>query len=245
MTTETAARFRVASLSETGWRRSLNQDRLVVRPLAGDALLLAVADGMGGHVGGEIAAQIAVDTLAAMARISGDEILLLMEAMEEAGARVLAEAERRPELRGMGCTLTAALADNGRLSWGQVGDSRLYLYRQGGLRQITTDQNLAWSLVAAGRLTPEEARISPYRHLLDQCVGCLSCRPASGSLELRPGDWLLLSTDGLHGELPAASLAGILMTAGEPDRAVLNLVQAALDAGGNDNITAVLAEFQG
>jgi PPM family protein phosphatase len=165
----------------------------------------------------------------------------LEEMIKKAGHRVRAEAERRAELRGMGCTLTVALIENGTLFWGQIGDSRLYLYRRSELRQITTDQNLAWSLVEAGQLTPEEARISPYRHLLAQCVGCRDCRPAGGALQMEPGDWVLLTTDGLHNELPAARFAQILTAVEEPEQAVRKLVQAALDQGGSDNVTAIVA----
>jgi PPM family protein phosphatase len=122
-----------------------------------------------------------------------------------------------------------------------VGDSRLYLYRQDELRQLTIDQNMAQSLVAAGGLTPEAARVSPYRHILEQCVGCRSCRPASGSVKGRNGDLLLLTTDGLHGELSANEIGAILATTSDPDRVALTLVETALARGGQDNITVIVA----
>jgi PPM family protein phosphatase len=244
MSLETATRFLVASHSEIGRRRQTNQDRSLVRFLDGDALLLAVADGMGGQAGGEIAAQVAVNTLAGMTRVGQGQQEHLAVMIKKSSYRVMAEAERRAELRGMGCTLTVALVENDRLFWGHVGDSRLYLYRQRELFQITTDQNMAWRLVKAGRLTPAEARLSPYRHLLDQCVGCASCQPVGGTLEIRAGDWLLLSTDGLHNELSTTRLTHLLAMARKPERAVRTLVQAALNHGGGDNITAMVAEVQ-
>jgi PPM family protein phosphatase len=238
---EAATRLWVACRSETGYRRPANEDRLLVQELSGEAMLLAVADGMGGQPGGEVAAQLAVDTLAQWAREAGGGALSPVEMIQAANRRILEEGEHRPELRDMGCTLTVALVENDCLSWGQVGDSRLYLYRHDKLRQLTIDQNMAQGLVAAGRLSPEEARISPYRHILDQCVGCRSCRPVSGSLEVRSGDLLLLATDGLHGELIASEIGAILATAGDPDRAAHALVGAALAHGGQDNITVIVA----
>jgi PPM family protein phosphatase len=238
---ETAAHLWLACRSEIGNRRPVNEDRLLVQELAGEAMLLAVADGMGGHPGGEVAAQLAVDTLAQWAREASGGALNLVEMIKAANLRILEEGERRPGLRDMGCTLTVALVENACLSWGQVGDSRLYLYREDELRQLTIDQNMAQGLVTAGRLSPEEALVSPYRHILDQCVGCRSCRPASGSLEVRSGDLLLLATDGLHGELVASEIGAILTAAGDPDRATQALVEAALAHGGQDNITVIVA----
>jgi PPM family protein phosphatase len=237
----TAIRPRTASLSEIGFRRQKNEDRLLIRELAEGATLLAVADGMGGHAGGEIAAQLAIDTLAGMAPELNSQPHHLVRMIEKANQAVQAQADHQPELRGMGCTLTAALVGNGRIFWSHVGDSRLYLFRGGELRQLTTDQNMAQHLVETGRLTPEEARNSPFRHLLAQCVGCGFCRPASGSLQGEKSDLLLLATDGLYGELPTHRIAAILKEVEEPDRIVQLLVRAALDSGGHDNITAIVA----
>jgi PPM family protein phosphatase len=214
---------------------------LLVLNLNGDVILLAVADGMGGPPGGEIAAQLTVDTLARLALVRGKAVFDLLAMIEAANHRVLTEGERQPNLQGMGCTLTVVLVEENLLSWGQVGDSRLYLFRRGKLNRLTTDQNLAQQLVAAGRLSAEEARFSPYRHILEQCVGCRSCRPESGKMELFNGDQLLLATDGLHGEMADEEIGSILAAAGEPDRIALALVEAALAHGGRDNITVVIA----
>ena len=243
MSAQTTTRIRTAAHTHPGHWRPINEDRFLVRELSAEAVLAAVADGMGGHAGGEIAAQSAVDSLAEFSPRPGADESQLVLAITAANDRVLDEASRRPGLQGMGCTLTVALVEKekGQLSWGQVGDSRLYLLRAGELRQLTTDQNLAQSLVAAGQLTPAEARESPYRHMLNQCVGCRECVPASGRLPVEAGDLLLLSTDGLHGELSAGKIRDLLTAESDLERLARALVQAALARGGKDNVTVVLA----
>jgi PPM family protein phosphatase len=237
--TKTVTRLRTASLSDLG-SRPRNEDRLLVRELAAAMVLLAVADGMGGEAAGDIAAQLAIDTLAELAPPSGTEEAHLLAQIEAANNRILAEADRRG-LPGMGTTLTAALVADDRLIWGHVGDSRLYLFRDGTLRQLTRDQNVAGRMMAAGQFTPAEARVSPYRHLLEQCVGCGRCQPDHGRLLLRTGDLLLLASDGLTGELADEAIAACLGGSTDLERTARDLVAAALAEGGPDNVSVVLA----
>lgn len=123
-----------------------------------------------------------------------------------------------------------------------MGDTRLYVFRRGRLIQVTPDQSMAQLLVEEGKITPDEARTHPYGHLLDQCVGCPTCEPVTGSLKVEPGDLLLHSTDGLHDALPESDIVRILATPGSAVEEIVDaLIQAPLDAGGNDNVTCVLA----
>jgi serine/threonine protein phosphatase PrpC len=241
LNTTVLSRLRIAARSATGARRR-NEDRFLVRELTADTLLLAVADGMGGEAAGDVAAQLAIDTVAALLPGPEAEETHLLTQIETANERVLAEADRRG-LSRMGTTLTVALISGNTLTWAHVGDSRLSLFRERKLRQLTLDQNAAGSMVAAGRLTPEEARFSPYRHMLEQCVGCLSCHPARGRLTLRAGDLLLLATDGLHGELSNEVIAALLGGANDLERIAQSLLDGALEQGGHDNVTVVLASF--
>lgn len=235
----TLAPLQAAFFSETG-SRPRNEDRLFVQQVDAETMLLAVADGMGGGSAGDLAAQLAVDTLAAVAPGAGEEETQLPALIQAANERILAEAGRRG-LPDMGTTLTVALVAGDELIWAHVGDSRLYLFRRGDLRQLTPDQNAAGRLVAAGRLTPAEARISPYRHLLEQCAGCGSCRPDRGRIALQSGDLLLLATDGLTGELSDEAIAACLRQRTDLEQAARNLVAAALAQGGHDNVTVILA----
>jgi protein phosphatase len=123
-----------------------------------------------------------------------------------------------------------------------VGDTRFYVFRQGRLIQVTTDQTMAQLLVEEGKITPDEARTHPYGQLLDQCVGCPMCEPSTGTYRIEKGDLLLHSTDGLHDALPETEIVRLLATPGATVDAIADaLIQAVLDAGGNDNVTLVLA----
>lgn len=228
------------ALTHRGLKRPDNQDRYLVRELPGDGLLLAVADGMGGQAGGGVAAQMAVEALQGLDPEQAASRAGLKRLFTDTCRQILCKAEANPELEGMGTTLTAVHVQGGRATWAHVGDSRLYLWRAGSIRQISQDHNAAAFMVAEGLLEPEQAGVHPSRHMLLDCLGCGDCEPDTGSLDLRPQDLLLLTTDGLHGAVPDPEIRAVLAGPPAGPRPKLEyLLQKALEAGGRDNITAV------
>lgn len=231
----------IATLTHRGLVREVNEDRHYVKCLDGQALLMAVVDGMGGGPAGSAAAEIMREALTEYPADAPHPAQALSDLVVAASEAILAIARDDPALEGMGTTVTATVLSNGTAHWVHVGDTRFYVFRQGRLTQVTTDQTMAQLLVEEGRLTPDEARTHPYGHLLDQCVGCPNCDPVTGSLRIEPGDLLLQSTDGLHDALSARKIAAILRSPhASVDEIARLLIQAALDAGGADNVTLVL-----
>ena len=229
-------------LSHQGMVRTSNEDRFLIRELTAETILLAVADGIGGMTGGQIAAQITVDTLTAFSP-PADDIANLPGRMALAVNRaVCAEADRQATLKDMGCTVTVALVQADTMSWAHVGDSRLYLFRDNLLRQVTTDHNLAQQLVEQEDLSQLEARHASTRHILTQCVGQIDCRPDTGREPLLAGDIILLCTDGLHGTISDTNIALQLRRAVDLKTKTEGLLNRALRSGGQDNVTVVLAE---
>lgn len=249
----------MAVRTDTGRVRSHNEDsslllqlELFAQPEAAPALLGAVADGMGGHTNGQLASKMALRALAASvvqglnrAPLEGPQALtqeqavnLLAEAVQASAAQ-LAEAERHG-LVDMGTTLCAALLLGRRAFIANLGDSRAYLY-DGELQQITEDHSVVAQLVARGELTPEEARSHPRRNEIYRMLGFgRITRPDLFVLDLEPGDLLLLCSDGLTGHVTDAELASLL-SAGRPlEETAAELVASANQAGGEDNITALL-----
>ena len=232
-------RFRWAALTDDGRVRDHNEDAIWPEPGSGDSigpLLVAVADGMGGHAGGEIASRTAIDTAVGV----GGSAALRIQA---ANLAVLDDANRRPRLAGMGTTLTlAVIGPDGRVDLGHVGDSRAYLLRAGALKMVTTDHSYISEMMAAGRLTPEEAATHPYRSVVTRAIGL---EPAvdvdTFELELTPGDRLLICSDGLSSLIDDAAIAGVLNES-DPAAAARGLVEAANRAGGDDNISVVIVD---
>jgi len=231
-----------AARTHQGFKRRHNEDRHLIQEIGADEVLLAVADGMGGEAAGEVAAQMAVDHLAERTgAVTWDESALVAEFRRVCGD-IQARAQAEPAREGMGTTLTAAYIHGDRVAWAHVGDSRLYLWRDGRLDQITRDHTAATVMVEQGTLSQAEAQAHPARNMLFDCVGCGSCSPDSGAFESRPGDLILLTSDGLHDAVPRAVVMDILGRTDELDDRLAALIQAALDAGGRDNITAVALE---
>lgn len=228
------------AITHPGFKRLDNQDRYLIREYAGGGMLLAVADGMGGEAAGDLAAQMAVEGLRGLDPGRPVTEAGLTQLFRAACRKILCKAEANPGLEGMGTTLTAAFVAERRAVWAHVGDSRLYLWRRGELSQISRDHTAAAFMAEEGMLDREQARSHPARHMLLDCVGCGDCEPDSGTLGLRPGDRLLLATDGLHDRVPARTIAAVL---GDPqgglEQRLEALVQEALRAGGRDNITVV------
>ncbi len=233
--------LRSGSATDTGLVRSVNQDLAVET-----GTLFAVADGMGGHAGGEVAARLAVDTLTVAfgAKPSGTG---LSEAVNEANRVVFEHSMDNPELRGMGTTMTAAALVNEDnrdvIALVNVGDSRSYRYHEGELTQITVDHSLAEEMVRSGEISESEAAVHPHRHILTRALG-VSDDVAVDLWRIQPtrGDRFLLCSDGLTNELDAPQIAEVLSTVPDPQVAADLLVRAARTHGGSDNITAVVVD---
>ena len=236
--------LRSGSASDVGRVRNVNQDLPLERPN-----LYAVADGMGGHVGGEVAARVAVETLEqAFERTPTVEGLL--EAFSEANTAIWHESQANADLRGMGTTLTAVALVGGTegrdvLALANVGDSRAYLFSGGVITQVTDDHSLAEERMRQGEMTEEEAAVHPQRHILTRALGVSSQVEADmWELELRTGDRLLLCSDGLTNEVGSDEMAAILGEVDDPAVAARRLVDAANRHGGADNITVVVVDVQ-
>jgi protein phosphatase len=164
--------------------------------------------------------------------------------LEHCGERIEQQTTRDGRLEGMGTTATVAIADRKTTYWAHVGDSRMYLFRSGSLKQITTDHTFVRELIEEGSMTKQEAARHPLRNMLDQCVGCASMRPDSGKLDVQAGDRLLLCSDGLTRHVSDEAIDSVL-TRETDGQAVEALLEQALDAGGKDNVTAVILDVSG
>lgn len=228
--------------------RANNEDAAHVDAALGFALL---ADGLGGPPGGEVASALAVDAAARVLRraLSGaPDPDLAAEALREAFDAAQEEIRRRalatPELRGMGTTLVTVVVTGARYVVAHVGDSRAYLVRAGHATALTSDHSWVQERVAAGLLTPEEARVHAYRNLVTRALGLdASAHPDVGHGALEPGDVVLLTSDGVHGVLSDRLIAE-LARGRAPEAAARALVEGALGAGGSDNATAAVLRLR-
>ncbi len=232
--------FAWATRTEVGRVRDHNEDSVwpTTDGSTDEVLAVAVADGMGGHAGGEVASATALDT--AMA-VSGEPAMRVLAA----NLAVVDAARQRPRLAGMGTTLTLALLDpDGDLDIGHVGDSRAYLLRAGTLQQLTRDHSYVADLIAAGKLTPKEAETHPYRSVLTRAIGLdPTVEVDSYGIVLQSGDRILLCSDGLTSMVSDGPLSEILSRDDSPPAATADtLVTAANDAGGIDNITVIVID---
>ena len=233
--------IRYAMRSDIGQLRESNEDAAYA-----GARLLAVADGLGGHAGGEIASAAAIDALRPLdAELpAGDLLNALEHAVHQANDAMRHIAESDPSLRGLGTTLTAMLWSGSQLALVHIGDSRAYLLRDGDLFQITHDHTLVQTLVDEGRLSPEEAASHPQRSLL---LRAIDGRQSEPDLQLQlqdaqAGDRYLLCSDGLYTVVSAEKLREVMTTLADPEDAVRKLVDLANQGGGPDNITCVVAD---
>lgn len=234
--------LRYAARSDVGLVRSNNQDSAYAGPH-----LLVVADGMGGHAGGDVASSVAI---AALAPLDGeshgpdDALDELERALEEAREEIISRSESNPELAGMGTTVTAILRAGNKLAMVHLGDSRGYLLRDGVLTQVTTDHTFVQHLVNTGKITPEEAETHPQRSVVMRVLGDfdVDIAPDLSVREARPGDRWLLCSDGLSGFVSGETIARTLYELTDVDTCAERLVQLALRAGGGDNVTVVVAD---
>jgi protein phosphatase len=234
--------LRHGGVTDVGHVRASNQDELLV-----EGELVAVADGMGEHQRGEVASRLAIQTLkdAFGADPSADG---LVSAVQEANRVVVERAQTAAELQGMGTTIAAAalVGDEGRtaLVVVNVGDSRVYLFREGDLARLSSDHSLVAQLVRAGELTEEAARTHPQRHILTHVLGLSAdVEPFVTQTVPASGDRLLLCSDGLFNEVGEDEITGVLASVSDPEEAANRLVALANEHGGSDNITAVVFDM--
>jgi serine/threonine protein phosphatase PrpC len=253
----------IAVRSDIGRVRSNNEDAFIVADLATGAqldaiaagasfdlphegLLLGVSDGMGGHQAGEVASSLVLDSLrqALTAAQSGPVQERLELAVRRANAAVL-HAARSQSKPGMGATLTGVVAIGGEAHIAEVGDSRAYLCRGGSLHQLTRDQSLVQMLVDGGMISSKDAKHSPHRNVIVQAMGLADdVRVAIGRLALRRLDTMLVCCDGISNAISDDELLRILSWHA-PRRAAARLIDLANERGGEDNLTVIVAQFDG
>lgn len=230
-------RIESAAATHVGQVRDNNQDRALV---AGQ--LAAVADGMGGHAGGDKAAELAVAELSGVRGTISDASLI--KVVQAANKRIFRVA-LAPELRGMGTTVVACVVDNATalMSMANVGDSRGYQLRDGEFRQLTDDHSLVKDLLRSGRLTEQEARVHPQRNIVTRVLGISEDVDVDlFTIEVKVGDRYLLCSDGLTDEVEDADIAQLLGSAESVETAADDLVRAAVRNGGRDNVTVAIVE---
>jgi serine/threonine protein phosphatase PrpC len=236
----------VVCLTDVGCQRENNEDSFAYWESPDDSVfarlgrLAVVADGMGGAEGGQFASQIAVETVQEHYSAGGnDPQQLLLDAFQLANSRVQERARENPSLQGMGTTLTAVVVADSHLYFAHVGDSRVYLERDGKIRVLTHDHSLVSRLVESGVIRAEDADSHPQRHVLTAAIGVAAAPepdvPAD-SVQLQSNDVLLMCTDGLWGQMAESEIAEILSSR-RPGDAGKRLISLAKERGGPDNIT--------
>ena len=250
--------FLIAELTKTMQVRQTSLDEPAARFGAHHAHLFLVADGMGGHQGGEQASALAVAVIEQFAlntfrwfmslrAAQGEKVATdFKRAVEHADATIVEAATQQRELHGMGTTLTLAYHYETELVVVHVGDSRAYLFRDESLRQLTEDHTLVAEMIRRGELDAAEARRHRLRHVITNVVGGTEAgvHAEVHSLELRSGDGLLLCSDGLTEMLSHTDICEVLRTEREPVTACTGLIALANERGGQDNITAIVAAFE-
>jgi len=252
--------------TDVGQVREHNEDNFLVANLAtevrglkdenrapivrGNGMVIGVCDGMGGAAAGEVASQLAVDIIFEQLASGGpadsdDELARrLVRAIEQAGSRIFQEARADRSRRGMGTTATIAAFRGRRLFFGQVGDSRAYLLRNGRLIQVTRDQSLVNQLIEAGQLTEEEAETFEHNNIILQALGTAETVQVDLTFaDVCAGDVLMMCSDGLSGMLRSDEIQSVLERLTEPLEACRELTDRANAAGGHDNITVIVARF--
>ncbi|MDT0157779.1 protein phosphatase 2C domain-containing protein [Microbacterium sp. ARD32] len=234
-----------AAISHTGKVRSNNQDSGY-----SGANLFVVADGMGGHAGGDVASTIAIRRMEALDRpyaSTDDAQASLQAAATTAASDLIRASKERPELAGLGTTLSAIVMVDDHAVIGHIGDSRIYLYRDDALTQITTDHTFVQRLVDSGRITLEEARYHPRRSVLMRVLSDMDIAPDLDMFVMptQPGDRWLLCSDGLSGVVDETHIAKAMAQGLAPGRTADTLLKQALDGGAPDNVTVVLVDVGG
>ncbi len=241
----TAPILRIAARSDLGKIRDNNEDCLAFDVRLGIAVL---ADGMGGPNAGEVASAVAIETVMQHVvehsdRLRSDAAATLREALMLANRRVHALAESRREYDGMGTTIVAGMVHAGSFFAAHVGDSRAYRFRHGELARLTADHSLVQQLVAQGILSSAEARLAPNRNIVTRAIGIeIDVECDLTEVDARAGDLFLLCSDGLTDMIDDASIARLCALEADGDVAALAdaLIEAALSAGGFDNVSVIV-----
>jgi protein phosphatase len=242
-------------MTDVGLKRGHNEDNYLINE---ELNLFVVADGMGGHAGGEYASAIAVNTVEEIVtslEVDGVELgpstdpvdvarHKLVHAIRLAGRRIYEKAKEQPEYHGMGTTAVVLLIEEGRAFVAHVGDSRIYLLRDGRIEQLTEDHSLIAEKLRHGLLTPDEARNHRMRNVITRSLGYQEDVPVDLKVQpVRAGDQFLLCSDGLSGNVTPEEMAEALTTL-RPQEAARSLIDLACERGGDDNITTVIARVE-
>ena len=236
-----------AARTDVGMIRSGNEDNFAVNATGARGQII-VADGMGGHAAGEVASEMAVQTVERElngVRDLDDRATVdkLAESIRKANRNIHDRTITEVDKQGMGTTVSVLLMSSTKYLIGQVGDSRVYLLRDGALHQITKDHSYVQEQVDAGFLTPEQARYHPYSNVITRCVGASpEVEPDFFSGDVRVGDLFLVASDGLTGMVDDRRLGQLLIARVEPERKVHVLITEANGRGGLDNITAIVVQ---
>ena len=229
--------FNYAARSDVGLVRGNNEDSAYA-----GTHLIALADGMGGHAAGEVASSLAVETIAKTSPNAADPALLAAS-VEAANAAIIEAAANGLGKSGMGCTATCAYIEGNTIAIAHVGDSRAYLLHEGTLIRVTRDHSYVEELVDAGEITADEARVHPNRSVITRALGSDPAMYADHfQLNIEEGDRLILCSDGLSSMVPDGDIETIASQSSTAQICTDNLVDAALAAGGGDNVTVVVVD---
>ncbi len=242
-------KWRAAARTDAGCQRQRNEDNYYVSP---DNRVFAVADGMGGAVGGARASKLAMEAVekqwqeGAPPPLDKEAIKVwLTKTVNEANAAVWNSAEEDQSVRGMGTTIVVAVqSEDNYMQIAHVGDSRAYLYREGKIKLLTNDHSVVQEMVRAGRLTEEQARINPYKNLITRCLGHEERVEIDHTpLEMKPMDWIVLCSDGLPTVLRDEQIGDVVGAGVEPDGVCEELVKQTIDGNAPDNVTVVVVKY--
>lgn len=234
--------MKTVSIYETGCVRKNNEDYYLILP---EVQLFAVADGMGGHNAGELASKLAIETLekqsSALNSISLEDIQAWMsQVMEEANKQVYEAASNSIETEGMGTTLTALVLNGNKAVIGHIGDSRVYLWREQNLSQLSEDHSMVNELIRLGQLTEESARNHPHKNVLSRALGVeRSISIDCFQIEIQDNDVFILCTDGFSNLIEDEEMAAEFSSSGNWDERLANLKRRVLERGAPDNFTVI------
>lgn len=236
--------MKVYALSDAGCVRPANEDSVCL-PEAGETFC-AVADGMGGHLAGEVASAMACEIFAGMMRLTlHPNANAMQDAIENANTAIFERANRESDKQGMGTTFTALSLDGNTIHIAHVGDSRAYRIRRGVIMRLTQDHTLVAEMVAQGLITSKEAKTHPKRHYITRAVGTKDeVNVDLLSFDLRKGDVFFLCSDGFSNEVDERTLLAVAQGEGSWQEKLETLVKMAKDAGGPDNISVMFVTFE-